>query len=73
MLIRRSKTDQEGAGQEIAVPRRGNKLLDELAGGFAAAGNAEAVAAIREWQRRARVASGRGVQAIDPTSVLITT
>jgi hypothetical protein len=38
---------------------RGNKLLDELAGDFAAAGNAEAVAAIREWQRRAREAGGQ--------------
>lgn len=38
---------------------RGNKLLDELAQDFAAAGNPEAVAAIREWQRRARRMSRR--------------
>jgi hypothetical protein len=38
---------------------RGNKLLDELAHDFAALGNAEAVAAIGEWQRRAKQASGR--------------
>jgi hypothetical protein len=38
---------------------RGNKLLDELARDFAAAGNAEAVSAIRQWQRLARQASGR--------------
>jgi hypothetical protein len=30
---------------------RGNKLLDELARDFAAAGNPEAASAIREWQR----------------------
>jgi hypothetical protein len=33
---------------------RGNKLLDELARDFAAAGNLEAVAAIKEWQRIAK-------------------
>jgi hypothetical protein len=38
---------------------RGNKLLDELAHDFTTAGNLEAVSAIREWQRRARQASGR--------------
>jgi hypothetical protein len=38
---------------------RGNKLLDELAQDFAAAGNQEAVSAIREWQRLARQASVR--------------
>jgi hypothetical protein len=38
---------------------RGNKLLDELAHDFAAAGNLEAVSAIHEWQRRAKQASGR--------------
>jgi hypothetical protein len=38
---------------------RGNKLLDELAQDFAAAGNPEAASAIREWQRRTRQASVR--------------
>lgn len=33
---------------------RGNKLLNELAEDSAAAGNLEAVTAIREWQRRAK-------------------
>jgi hypothetical protein len=33
---------------------RGSKLLDELARDFAAAGNPEAVSAIREWQRMAK-------------------
>jgi hypothetical protein len=34
-------------------------LLDELAQDFAAVGNPEAVAAIREWQRLAKQMSGR--------------
>jgi hypothetical protein len=38
---------------------RGNRLLDELAADFTAAGNLEATAAIREWQARAKQASGR--------------
>jgi hypothetical protein len=49
---------------------RGNKLLDELAQDFAAAGNPEAVSAIHEWQRRAREASVRR-RASPPREILL--
>jgi integrase len=49
VLIRRSKTDQEGEGQEIAVPR-GLKLCP--------------VAALRAWLDAAAIASGPVFRAV---------
>ena len=53
-LVRITGPDQVNALIAGRNVWRGNKLLDELAHDFAAAGNPEAVSAIREWQRMAK-------------------
>jgi hypothetical protein len=50
-LVRITGPDQVNALIAGRNEWRGNKLLDELAHDFAAAGNPEAASAIREWQR----------------------
>ena len=53
-LVRITGPDQVNALIAGRNVWRGNKLLNELAHDFDAAGNPEAVSAIREWQRMAK-------------------